>query len=201
MFDNGKLSLWDVFNNLSIGLATLLIILFSVFFYVDFDHFKILELLSKFSPVLIIIMPVLLLLLGMLVDALSNRFHRTQIKIFRINKRVSRDQMEVEAKVRKLLPDIITEKTMFRYCKAFVSQNCKNNNVEVFLARFGFYRNFSFILFMSSFVSYYAFCSMMFSIIIFFLSRVFMSRSSHFLSLLESEVYYNYLASNIKKDF
>lgn len=200
MFDNGKLSLWDVFNNLSIGLATFLIILFSVFFYLDFDHFKILGLLSKFSSVLVILIPVLLLLLGMLVDALSNRFYKTQCWLYRINKSISKNQMEVLAKVRKILPDIISEKTMFRYCKAFVCQNCKNNNVEVFLARFGFYRNVSFILFISVFASYYILTSMMLSVILLLLSRVFMNRAKHFLNLLEFEVYYNYLAANVKRD-
>ncbi|HHI5006288.1 TPA: hypothetical protein ACP5TP_004781, partial [Vibrio parahaemolyticus] len=151
MFDNGKLSLWDIFNNLSIGLATLLISAYPISLYIDFDKVKTLELLSKFTTVLVITLPVLLLLLGMLIDALSNKFCHIQDFIYRIEKRTPRDQPELKAKVRIIVPEIVSEKTMFRFCKAFVLQNCKNNNVDVFLARFGFYRNFSFVIFTFSF--------------------------------------------------
>ncbi|HHE0471612.1 TPA: hypothetical protein ACN362_000901 [Vibrio parahaemolyticus] len=201
MFDNGKLSLWDIFNNLSIGLATLLISAYPISLYIDFDKVKTLELLSKFTTVLVITLPVLLLLLGMLIDALSNKFCHIQDFIYRIEKRTPRDQPELKAKVRIIVPEIVSEKTMFRFCKAFVLQNCKNNNVDVFLARFGFYRNFSFVIFTFSFFSYPIHSSILLSIFIFFISRVFMVRSYHFLSLLESEVYYNYLVAKVEKDF
>lgn len=200
MFDNGKLSLWDVFNNLSIGLTTLLVSAYPVFLYIDFDKVKTFELLSKFTTVLVILLPVLLLLLGMFVDALSNRLCNIQNSFYRINRRIPRDQPEIKARVRKIVPEDISEKTMFRYCKAYVLQNCNNTNVDIFLARFGFYRNFSFILFVVSFVSYIPSSSLILSLAIFIVSREFMKRSFHFRCHLESEVYYNYLVAKIERD-
>lgn len=197
MIDNGKLSLWDVFNNLSIGLIVFIIIFVSVCYYFNFDYFKIFELVSKFSAVLVVIVPILFLCLGMIVDAFSNRFSRYQCLILRIENKFSREKSELKAKVRQVTPEKVSEKLMYRYCKAYVSQNCKNNNIEVFLARFGFYRNISFIFFLTSVVIAFYTQVIIFSLLLLMLSRILMNRSLHFLSLMESEVYYGYLSARL----
>lgn len=160
MFEKIRISLWDIFTFFLTGFFIFLI--FSVFIvFTENISFKDYISFTKELPATIIVFvaPLLFTLLGMLIEPLANYTDKYIFKYilwWTVNKDKKMKNTENTLKQHIIahylgsLKNTIEEP--FYICKEYVETNQLSTTFMVFLSRYGFYRNISFIIFISGFV-------------------------------------------------
>lgn len=155
MIEKIRISLWDVFTFFMTGVFTVIAIL--LFFKMNGSIPKvssIFEISIKIpATYIIVVMPILLILLGLLIEPIANFFDRYFGKyvffwIKTKNKKQKPDEEKIEEYIKeKCLGDLNMKiDNPFSLCKEFVETKQLSTTFMVFLARYGFYRNCSFIV-------------------------------------------------------
>lgn len=198
MFEKGKLSFWDIGTYLTIGFfASLLFVLYCVHGF-ELSAPTYISKLKDFSATIAILTPILLLLIGMIIEPFANTFIKEieKIKIFTPKK--GRSIEKIVEIVDKKLPKSSLIDIRYRYCKSIVELKFPNSNHEIFLARFGFYRSLSFIficiLIANFFVKNLSCTLQLINIINLYFAYISLRRSQLYKSHMEYSVYINYLA-------
>ncbi|WP_415892064.1 hypothetical protein ACMXYN_12255 [Neptuniibacter sp. PT8_73] len=227
MVENIKLSIWDVYTNFLVGL--LVLIISSLFIYLSsfFDaHRESLQVIyGNLSLGTAVLLPFVLMLVGSIIDPFSNMYCTFLKKISKysffawLRVREHRDTTILKESAKKMISSNIEFKTdsdnrdtpnPYRICKAYVEQKGHTYNMQVFLARMGFYRNCSMIFLISGLVFFYvdfdivklifgtvSDCLIVSNVLVFlisvFLSISFFKRSLAFKGHLEYEVFYQYI--------
>jgi len=155
MIEKIRISLWDVFTFFMTGVFTVIAVL--LFFKMNGSIPKvssIFEISIKIpATYIIVVIPILLILLGLLIEPLANFFDRYFGKyvffwIKTKNKKQKPDETKIEEYIKeKCLGDLNMKiDNPFSLCKEFVETKQLSTTFMVFLARYGFYRNCSFIV-------------------------------------------------------
>lgn len=207
MFEKIRISLWDIFTFFLTGFFIFLIL--SVFIvFTENISFKDYISFTKELPATIIVFvaPLLFTLLGMLIEPLANYTDKYIFKYilwWTVNKDKKMKNTENTLKQHIIehylgnLKNTIEE--LFYICKEYVETNQLSTKFMVFLSRYGFYRNISFIIiFISGFVlsvilvdKYFTSCLIIFSS--YLISGVFRKRSQEFYSYMAPTIYATFI--------
>lgn len=202
MVESIKFSLWEMFTYFLIGLqALVLALIYVIVFYQDMklDVFSNIDTVqNNFATYAMFTLPFVLLLIGMLIEPLANKVAKVMDTIRYLKPKSRRQTNTLEKEIRLINSEIPSQLKLFRYCKAVVEQNSLSANLNVFLARFGFYRSTSFLfLVLAIAVMLTAPICSLFQIITItsiVFSIFFHKRAQDFLGHMEYEVYFCYLA-------
>lgn len=154
--DKFTFSVWDVFNFMMSGLLafTALCVHLSLNASIDLIG-AIKDLQGAEAASLAVAVPLLSILIGMTIEPFSNYFDRYFLSpCFRLatsNKEseVNKELAALVVLAKKEMPDALSRsfENPFFFCKEYLDRKKINNTYEIFLARFGFYRNCSLIFF------------------------------------------------------
>jgi len=158
--DKISLSLWDVFNFLMSGALAFAALIFYLTLSGSITIKDITNILAESSAASVAIAsPLGFILVGMMIEPFSNYFDKAIS--FAIKKSpsflskfkptefddISKENEVLIEEVKKALPKSLSAKldNPFHICKDYIEKKQSSNSYEIFLARFGFYRNCSFI--------------------------------------------------------
>lgn len=153
MIEKIRLSLWDVFTFFMTGVFAVI----AIFLFLKMNGSipkinSIFEVLIKIpTAFIIVVMPILLILLGLLIEPFANFFDRYfgRYVFFWIKIKDKKcDEITIEEYIKeKCLGDLnMKVENPFSLCKEYVETKQLSTTFMVFLARYGFYRNCSFII-------------------------------------------------------
>lgn len=205
MFENGKLSLWDIGTYLTVGCFASFAAAFYLYYGLSIPFTDWVKYLKDFSGSLVIVFPIVFLLVGMFIEPISNWLVKNIEKIPWFEPRQIRNKEALVGLVKSHLPsNEIDSANLYRYCKAVVELKFSGSNHEIFLARFGFYRSMSVLLVLILMVNLFYFkcdsVNIFVDILLALFAYQFLKRSQIFKNHMEEAVYYNYLALVFSKD-
>lgn len=209
MIEKIRISLWDVFTFFMTGVFAVIAIL--LFFKMNGSIPKIgsiFEILIKIpATYIVVVMPILLILLGLLIEPLANFFDRYFGKyvffwIKTKNKQQKPDEVKVEEYIKeKCLGDLNMKiEKPFSLCKEFVETKQLSTTFMVFLARYGFYRNCSFIVMSTgifAFMEANGCAAVTWLIVSYFFSGLLKKRADEFYSYQATAVYNAFLIETL----
>lgn len=207
MIERIRISLWDVFAFFTSGCFAAICFAAFLFMQGSITDERI-ELASKLPTALVLVVtPIIMMISGMLIEPLANSCERFILGpviglIFSpFNK--NKDDVETESgRLEKLIEEQLQvnlgDESPYHYCKDYLIMNGLADQFNVFLSRFGFYRNASFICLILGCASFSLFsCSLescITPIISWPLALIYRKRSNDFFSYLAPTEYRSFLA-------
>ena len=200
MFERGNLTFWDIGNYLTIGFFffSLFILYLILFFGIDITY--LFSLTKDFSNLLIILLPIMFLAIGMIIDPLANFSVKSSEKIYFLRPKDNKYSKNLQFNCKKFIDKQNFDEgfSLFLYCKAVVELNIQDTKYDIYLARFGFYRNLCFLIFCLFFFNFIilnsSFINMLLNCILLPISWFFLKRAQIFKIHMENYIYYSYLA-------
>jgi ABC-type multidrug transport system fused ATPase/permease subunit len=203
MVDKGKLSLWDLWTYLVSGFFSSILVAIYVIYYLQFDLSAALSIIKNISSILLILLPLVFLCIGMLLEPIANIFEKTIKKLSFFPRKNNQRLESVKDIIKKLVPDTIDDRMLYRYCKSVVELKSSTSNADLFLARFGLYRNLSFLSFLCIIANLVFFnitwASSLLSVSLLAFVVLTMRRATEFLRHMESAIYYHFIALHYDK--
>lgn len=152
--DKITFSVWDIFNFMMSGLLAFVGLCAHLSFNASIDLTGAVKGLQGTEVAsLAVAIPVVSILIGMTIEPLSNYFDKYFLSLpFKLARGNKTTQIDKELAVlvglaKKEMPDSFAAsfENPFFLCKEYLDRKKINNTYEIFLARFGFYRNCSLI--------------------------------------------------------
>lgn len=209
MIEKIRISLWDIFTFFMTGVFFVII----VFLFLKMDgsipkidlfYEKLLKIPTTY---IVVVMPILSILLGLLIEPLANFFDRYFGKyvffwIKTKNKKQKKDDITIEKHIKeKCLGDLNMKiEEPFSLCKEYVETKQLSTTFMVFLARYGFYRNCSFIVMSTgifAFIETNGCTAFSWLIAAYFCSALLKKRADEFYSYQATAVYNAFLIDNL----
>jgi len=200
--EKSNFSIWDILVHMLTGVSFIIFLTFlfphevSVFLERNKNE------LNSLSTALTLFMPFLLVWIGMIIEPVANKTFKKLEKIEIFSYQEGRSTAIAKNKAAEKAN--IEPKLLFRYCKSVVEQNIPTNSIQIYLARFGFYRNTSFLTLMAAatilFSEYTITEKIIYSVLLAALSYIFFERANRFKQHQEYEVYFTYLAYKMNKE-
>ena len=199
MIEKIKFEMWDFFIYFVTGI--LLILNLSIYKYQlviqVLGRINDVQIPSFISTILFLLIPVLL---GYIVEPLSNAFGKLNRKFFKFKSLKEWDDSinSQFSYISTFIPNIKGNDNIFHYCKHYLlQQNVANPSMD-FLSKFGFYRNISFIFLINSLYLIYTTIItesnyILISLILFYLSQQYQFRSIEFLKHQSQTVVQNFI--------
>jgi hypothetical protein len=161
MIEKVRVTLWDLLTFFLSGFLAS-IITFAHFLVLNND--KCILFIKSFKDIptsyILFVIPIFLTLIGMLIEPLANICDKKLIapillKIKIIKSKNEEEKEELKSIISKIIKTEINEEitNVYHFCKDYVEQKQLTTNFMIFLARFGFYRNVSFLCFIASIIS------------------------------------------------
>lgn len=209
MIEKVRISLWDIFTFFMTGVFALIATCIVLAVTVQMPKSEVIvEFLIKLPTTFIIVVaPIVLTLFGLLIEPLANFFERYFGKVIFFwlawsNKTRQADEVTMEQHIKENGFGSLNGKIQNPYflCKEYVETKQLSTTFMVFLARYGFYRNCSFIVLVSGVVYFIgAFNWQAFGWLIgsYFASAVLTKRANEFYSYQAPAVYSAFLIDNL----
>lgn len=209
MIEKIRISLWDIFTFFMTGVFALIVtcILLAVTTQMPKSEVVVEFLIKLPTTYIIVVAPIVLTLVGLLIEPPANFFERYLGRIFffwlaRDSKPRQVDEVTMEQYIQENGFGALNGKIQNPYflCKEYVETKQLSTTFMVFLARYGFYRNCSFIVLVSGVVYFIgAFNWQAFGWLIgsYFASAVLTKRANEFYSYQAPAVYSAFLIDNL----
>ncbi|MFP1985088.1 hypothetical protein ACLEE6_12030 [Lonsdalea quercina] len=209
MIEKIKISLWDIFTffmtGVFFGICSLSFLRVTDRLPESKELFD--SLIRLPATYIVVVIPIVLILFGILLEPLANYFDRYAgkyiffwLKLDKSKRKKNETIMEVYIK-KNCLGDLSGRiDDPFFLCKEYVETKQLSTTFMVFLARFGFYRNCSFIAFFTGFLYFldvYDGAAFVWSIVGYFVSALLKKRSDEFYSYQAGAVYSAFLIDNL----
>ncbi|MGL4581595.1 MAG: hypothetical protein ACRCVU_01290 [Flavobacterium sp.] len=196
--DKVKLSFWELFTYFLIGIEIIIILIVGILIETEINLIAISKIIKDFNALILVFLPFISLILGMMLEPISNEVSKILEKCRFLRPREARGLEYILPSVKNFLPIDLSEQGRYRFCKAVVEQRCPSNSIPVFLARFGFYRSSSTLVLIALLylLAFYPF-TLKFATIelsLMILTVVLFKRSQIFKGHMEYEAYYNFVA-------
>lgn len=204
MLEKSNFSVWDILVHMLTGLS--FIIFFTFLFPYSISDFLIKNKkeVESISTALTLTLPLILIWIGMIIEPIANIAYEKSQKIFFLKYKEARNTENVIKKINEIKNGSIDSKLLFRYCNAFAEQKIPTNNIQIYLARFGFYRNTSFISVVIATAiwttDYTSLEKLFYTVGFAAFSLVFLLRANRFKQIQEYEVFFSYLAYITKEE-
>lgn len=209
MVEKVRLTLWDIFSFFLTGFLLAIIISFIIVIYTEVTFNNYIVFLNNLSSsILLVLGPLLLILMGVVIEPLANYCDKYIFKyLFSwVNK-----QRDVHCNEEKVLEKIIKKYYLgklgkkidnpFHMCKEYVETKQLSTTYMTFLSRYGFYRNCSFLMFFFGIIVSLIECNNMSFFIFLFtylLTSLFKKRSQDFYSYMAPSVYRAFLIDKVE---
>ena len=209
MIEKIRLSLWDILTFFLSGFLFVIIATFYAAVLKDFSLEKVINFVFKIpASISLFLLPLAFTLIGMLIEPLANYFDKLiSDPIF---KKLIGEKKKHKGR-EKVIEDFIKTKCLgelnskidnpFAICKEYVETKQLSTTFMVFLSRYGFYRNASFLCILSiilTLVSYgFNYTSVIISTIQLMLVIAFKKRSEDFYSYQAPSIYYAFLIDKL----
>ncbi|WP_454889205.1 hypothetical protein [Serratia quinivorans] len=209
MIEKIKISLWDIFTFFMTGVF---FSIFSLLFLMATDRFPVSRgvfdgLIKLPATYIVVVIPIVLILFGMLIEPLANFFDRYTGKYIFFwlksdNSKRKANEIIMEMYIKEnCLGDLNNRiENPFVLCKEYVETKQLSTTFMVFLARFGFYRNCSFIVFATGvtyLIDVYSCTASIWLIVSYFASALLKKRADEFYSYQATAVYSAFLIDNL----
>lgn len=209
MIEKIKISLWDIFTFFMTGVFfTICAFLFLRVTNRFPESIGLFDSLIKLpATYIVVVMPVVLILFGLLIEPLANFFDRyagNYVFFWLKSENLKRKDNE------NIMREYIKESCLgnlskrienpFGLCKEYVETKQLSTTFMVFLARFGFYRNCSFIILFAGFLYFidtYDCAAFIWLVVCYFVSSLFKKRADEFYSYQATAVYSAFLIDNL----
>ncbi len=213
MIKGFELSLWELFVYLTTSIFAILLISVHLFLAgeIDLSTLKILKDLP--SPLLVISIPFLLLLIGLIIEPFANFFEKQVFKPIRkrlklkTNKDASDESSLLKSYIEERYLDLGLKETRvetYHICKDYLVQNQIPTPYMAFLSKFGFYRNMSFLCYLSMFLNplLYNFSCISFLVSLCFglTGFLFERRSIVFYGHMSATIFRNYIIHKVAQE-
>lgn len=209
MIEKIRVSLWDIFTFFMTGVFFIISSLIFLGVTKRLPELKVVfDFLIKLpATYIVVVMPIVLILTGLLIEPLANFFDRYIGKYLFFWLRVNDSKRKPnESVMRKYieencLGDLSKRiENPFVLCKEYVETKQLSTTFMVFLARYGFYRNCSFIVFsigLFYFIDVFDCTAFVFLVMSYFFGALFKKRADEFYSYQATAVYSAFLIDNL----
>lgn len=209
MIEKIRISLWDIFTFFMTGVF---FVISSVFFLrvtkrlSDFNEL-LYDLIKLPTTFIIIVIPIVLILLELFIEPLANFFDRYLSKYIFFwlrtdnSKRKINEDIMKEYIIENCLGDLNKRiENPFFLCKEYVETKQLSTTFMVFLARYGFYRNCSFIVISTGFLYFldiHNYAAFLWLIIGYLAGALLKKRADEFYSYQANTIYSAFLIDNL----
>lgn len=209
MIEKVRFTLWDIFSFFLTGFLIACIYSLAFVVFGDYELNHIVTFLKELpSSVLLVVAPLLFTLIGMLIEPLANYFDKYITKYLLWWVQSQKDVTEGEENILKDEIKISYLGSLngkidnpYHFCKEYVETKQLSTTFMVFLSRHGFYRNCSFISFVTGTllaVYFWDFLQSTIAIILaYFFAAVFKKRSDDFFSYMAPAIYRAFLIDKL----
>ena len=206
MIEKIRVTLWDLLTFFLSGFFVSIIIIFHLIVLENDMCISLIKLLKDIPTSYVLFTTLMsLTLTGMLIEPVANIVDKKIIapvlsKLKLVRSRNIREKEELKSTISKILKSEMDEEitNTYHFCKDYVEQKQLTTNFMVFLARFGFYRNVSFLCFVTGIFSLFIYEEIINSIIALFVWLIFTviykKRSEDFFSYQAPTLYRAFLA-------
>lgn len=209
MVEKIRLTLWDIFIFFLTGFLIAVILISSLLLLGIYEFNAFVNLIKELpSSILLVLAPLLFTLIGMLIEPIANYFDKYILKylLWWVDK-----QTDLNSEEEKILENEIKNKYLgslngkidrpFSICKEYVETKQLSTTFMIFLSRYGFYRNLSFITFTTGLALAIHISdkinSSIVMIVAYFLAAVFKKRSADFYSYMAPAIYRAFLIDKL----
>ncbi|WP_337239161.1 hypothetical protein [Proteus faecis] len=210
MIEKIRISLWDIFTFFMTGVFFVIIILGFITINNQLPQKEVIfDFLIKLpATYILVVMPIILILLGLLIEPIANFFERYigkylffWIKINEDKRKIDKETMEKYIKENGFGDLNNKIENPFMICKEYVETKQLSTTFMVFLSRYGFYRNCSFIILLFGVVCFltssFSCISFLGLIVSYLSSGLLKKRADEFYSYQATTVYSAFLIDNL----
>ncbi|MBJ2110320.1 hypothetical protein [Proteus terrae] len=210
MIEKIRISLWDIFTFFMTGVFFVIVILGFITINNQLPQKEVIfDFLIKLpATYILVVMPIILILLGLLIEPIANFFERYigkylffWIKINEDKRKIDKETMEKYIKENSFGDLNNKIENPFMICKEYVETKQLSTTFMVFLSRYGFYRNCSFIILLFGvacfLISNFSCISFLGLIVSYFSSGLLKKRADEFYSYQATTVYSAFLIDNL----
>ncbi|AWR58724.1 hypothetical protein ACS7D5_16330 [Proteus mirabilis] len=210
MIEKIRISLWDIFTFFMTGVFFVIIILGFITINNQLPQKEVIfDFLIKLpATYILVVMPIILILLGLLIEPIANFFERYigkylffWIKINEDKRKIDKETMEKYIKENSFGDLNNKIENPFMICKEYVETKQLSTTFMVFLSRYGFYRNCSFIILLFGVVCFltssFSCISFLGLIVSYLSSGLLKKRADEFYSYQATTVYSAFLIDNL----
>lgn len=209
MFEKIRISLWDIFTFFMTGVFFIISSLLFLRVTKRLPELKVFfdDLIKLLATYIVVVIPIVLILFGLLIEPLANFFDRYLGKYLFFWLKVDSSKRKNNEKI---MEGYIKENCLgdlnkcienpFGLCKEYVETKQLSTTFMVFLARYGFYRNCSFITIFTGFFYFmdiYDCAAFIWLVVSYLAAALLKKRADEFYSYQATAVYSAFLIDNL----